>query len=133
MSRINTGKVLVGGLLAGLVYNAFDISVSSSACGEGFPNAVAESMACGTPCVVTDVGDSASVVDRMGVVVTPSDPVALASGISRLMATRQQFPRELVRQRIIDNFSAHHLVRRTEATFERLVSVVGPGHATALA
>jgi hypothetical protein len=36
MSRINTGKVLVGGLLAGLVYNAFDIVTGLVLMGEEF-------------------------------------------------------------------------------------------------
>lgn len=36
MSRINTGKVLVGGLLAGLVYNAFDIVTGMVLMGEEF-------------------------------------------------------------------------------------------------
>ncbi|HJV36045.1 glycosyltransferase, partial [Geomonas sp.] len=38
--------------------NAFDIYVSSS-WSEAFPIAVGEAMACGTPCIATDVGDSA--------------------------------------------------------------------------
>jgi glycosyltransferase involved in cell wall biosynthesis len=102
------------------VYNALDISVSSSL-SEGFPNAVAESMACGTPCVSTDVGDSALLVGDTGIIVPVGDSSALADGIVELMANRQQYPRERVRQRITDNFGLDRLAARTEAEFERLL------------
>jgi glycosyltransferase involved in cell wall biosynthesis len=101
------------------VYNAVDICVSSSS-SEGFPNAVAEPMACGTPCVATDVGDSARLVGDAGIIVPAGDADAMAEAIIRLIRDRLQYPRERIRERITSNFSLELLVARTEAEFDKL-------------
>jgi glycosyltransferase involved in cell wall biosynthesis len=107
------------------VYNALDVAVLSSAFGEGFPNVVAEAMATGVPCVVTDVGDAAAVVADQGWVCPPSDSAALARAIG---AALKALPcdGQAIRARIASQYSSQALFERTttrllallESTFE---------------
>lgn len=100
------------------VYNALDLLVSSSAFGEGFSNVLGEAMACRVPCVATDVGDAREILGDSGVVVPPSNPEALASGILALL-DRSRLERASLaasaRKRIAENFSTEAMVRLTEA------------------
>ena len=66
------------------IMNGIDIYVQSSSYGEGFPNVVAEAMSCGTPCIVTDVGDASYIVDKIGWVVPPNDEIRLSKIIDRI-------------------------------------------------
>ncbi len=98
------------------VYNAFDVVCSASVFGEGFSNAVGEAMACGVPCVVTDVGDSALIVGDTGLVVPPGDPEALVEGLCTLIGVIEEKGQELstkARERIVGRFSRHRLVGTT--------------------
>ncbi|HDK02757.1 MAG TPA: glycosyltransferase [Gammaproteobacteria bacterium] len=93
-------------------YRALDLHVSAS-CSEGFPNAVAEAMACGVPNVVTDVGDSARIVGETGQVVAPRNPAALAEAILEALA-RSHDP-AFLRGRMEAEFSLDRMVTRTES------------------
>jgi glycosyltransferase involved in cell wall biosynthesis len=63
-----------------------DMVALSSAWGEGFPNILGEAMACGIPCVTTDVGDSAWVIGDAGMAIPPANVEALATAIADLAA-----------------------------------------------
>jgi glycosyltransferase involved in cell wall biosynthesis len=91
------------------VMNGIDILVLSSAFGEAFPNVVCESMACGTPCVVTDVGDSAIIVDKTGWVVPPQNPILLANAIQQAIPKFKE-RKKMARKRIVENYTIDKMI-----------------------
>ncbi len=105
------------------VYTAFDLLVSSSAWGEGFPNVVAEAMASGVPCVVAGSGDSAMVVGDTGWLCRPQDVEDLARAIRVALDSGPELRDRgaSARQRIVDEFSPARLVERTTALLDTLV------------
>jgi glycosyltransferase involved in cell wall biosynthesis len=95
-------------------YNAMDIYCSSSYA-EGTSNVILEAMACGVPCVVTDVGDSRVIVGATGMVVPSRDPQALADGLEQMAQRLVQEPqlRIAARERIVSSFSLDFLAQNT--------------------
>ena len=101
---------------------AMDIFANSSL-SEGFPKVVGEAMACGVPCVVTDVGDSAIIVGDCGIVVPPNNAEALAHGWEQLIEAGAEARRRLghdARRRIEENYSLERIVQQYEELYSSL-------------
>jgi len=111
------------------VINAFDVATSSST-SEAFPNALAEAMASGVPAVVTDVGDSRSILGETGSIVPPKNPKALAQAWAALIQAgpdiRQRLG-EMARTRVQARFAMSNVVRR----YERLYAEIAESLASA--
>lgn len=99
------------------VYSALDVLCLSSA-SEGFPNVVAEAMACGVPVVATDVGDARSIAGGLGEIAPCRDPGALATALTGFLSMDTDRRRELGnagRARIVTCYSEPTMIARTEA------------------
>lgn len=108
----------VARILAGL-----DIAVLCSR-SEGFPNALGEAMACGVPCVATDVGDCRFLLGAGGIIVPPRDPGALADALRHLIGLAPEARRELGltgRARIEREFTLSRIVQRYEHLYDRVI------------
>jgi glycosyltransferase involved in cell wall biosynthesis len=102
------------------VMNAIDLFVLSSSFGEAFPNVLNEAMACGTPCVTTDVGDAALIVGGTGWTVSARNPQALAHAIMQAIDEKQfekstwETRKSHASARIVDNFSIEKMIAKYE-------------------
>ena len=93
--------------------------------GEGFPNIICEAMACGVPCVVTDVGDSARIVGDAGRVVPCRDPEAVAAAWNELIDLGEEGRRGLglaARQRVKERFDLSDAVRKYENLYASIAA-----------
>ncbi len=100
------------------IMNSLDIHILSSL-GEGFPNVLAEAMACGVPCIATDVGDSAVIVGDLGWLLPPSEPILLKQIISNAIEFKNNKESWLSRkkgcaERIRNNFEIKIMVSSYE-------------------
>jgi len=104
------------------ILSALDIGTSASS-GEAFPNSVAEAMACGVPCVVTDVGDSRFIVGETGRIVAPKSPAALAQGWKELLKAGSKVRKALgfaARERVEQNFGLAAVVNRYQDLYTQV-------------
>lgn len=103
---------------------ALDAGSTSASHGEAFPLVIGETMACGVPCVVTDVGDSALIVGDTGIVVPPRAPEALAAGWLKLLELTPDEHIQLgaeARTRVEENFEIGKIAGRFADVHQELV------------
>jgi len=109
-------------------YNALSLLVLSST-DEGFPNVVGEAMACGVPCVVTDVGDAAILVGNTGIATKAGDDAAIAAAVDSLLREPHEARvgrTQACRSRICTIFSVEALARNTEQILLSLLPAAPP-------
>ena len=102
------------------IYRGFDFHVLPSIYGEGFSNAVAESMLNGIPNIVSDVGDSARIVGDVGWVVPPNSAPDLTKALLAALKMKSDDLAALgnaARLRILDNFDLVTTVSKIESLY----------------
>ena len=97
------------------IMNAIDLLTLSSKYGEAFPNVLCEAMACGTPCVATNLGDIPVIISEYGWVVPAQSPDQLADAIIQAAIQRKNeflwnSKKDNARQHIERNFNIQTMV-----------------------
>jgi glycosyltransferase involved in cell wall biosynthesis len=108
---------------------ALDVACLTSL-SEGCPNVVGEAMACGVPCVVTDVGDAAHLLGGTGEVVPPRDTAAFASALARVLELGDEGRRrrgETARRRILEHFTLSAMVSRYDGLYRSVAHLPTAG------
>ncbi len=106
--------------------NALDVFTLSSKTGEGFPNVIGEAMACQTPCVVTDVGDSRRIVQNFGITIPVQSAEALAEGWARLYEKpKAELTRmgQSARQHIVRNYQISRIAADYDNLYQSLLPI----------
>jgi glycosyltransferase involved in cell wall biosynthesis len=99
------------------VYQAFDLVTLCSTFGEGFPNALTEAMACGIPCVATDIGACREIIGGLGLIVPPRDPAALAEAWKSMLAGPIDSVSRKMRARALERYRIERICRLYEDTY----------------
>ncbi len=105
------------------IYNALTITTLCSF-SEAFPNVIAESMACGTLCVVTDMGDTKQILQNTGQIIGSFYPEDLVRGWEKLLCVSIKElgeQKDIARTHICESYSNEIMVKKTLDLCEKLI------------
>lgn len=103
MLSLQDSCILLGSVNTPDIMPVLDLYVSSSL-GEGFPCIIGEALACGIPCIATDVGDCKKIIGENGGVAHPSDISTLVDLCVRWL-NHPIRKKEEIRQYLFENYS----------------------------
>ena len=107
------------------IVNAYDIATLTSL-GEAFPLTLGEAMVSAVPCVATDVGDNAFIIEDTGYVVPVNDDQAMADSWEKIVILSEEERQELgqkARQRCLDHFTLDQQVKQHEDLYRTLYRI----------
>ncbi len=103
-----------------LVYRAADLSIVPTTALEGFGLVAAESLAAGTPCVVTPVGGLPDIVSGLSkdLVLSSIDKSSIAEGLAQIFSGNIELPSaERCLKHVSQNFTLTLMAQRTAAVY----------------
>ena len=92
---------------------------------EGFPNVLGEAMACGIPCVSTNAGAAAEIIDQEGVVVEISNASQLMQGWVKILSLKKEEYLSLsnkVRNSVLQRYSLNTILDAYHQLYLRTIA-----------
>jgi glycosyltransferase involved in cell wall biosynthesis len=103
------------------ILNALDLFTLTSSYGEGFSNVIGEAMACGVPCVATDVGDTPRIIGNTGQILREATPSSLAFAWLEWINAGETWRKEQG-QRAQQRIKKHYSIKDMTAQYQELYS-----------
>jgi glycosyltransferase involved in cell wall biosynthesis len=112
-------------------YRRADVFVlPANARAEAFGTVLLEAMACGLPCITTELGTGTSWIVRdgtTGLVVPPEDPLAFAEAMAGLLENpdRRRSMGQAGRERVERHFSVERMIQGVEDVYQNVLAQAG--------